>query len=68
VGIAEDAGVDTADFDACPALIVAVGPVPRAALEGDVLRVDVEPQTPRMGAMYQALAAALPVGPSPASG
>jgi uroporphyrinogen-III synthase len=48
VGIAEDAGVDTADLDACPALIVAVGPVTRAALEGDGLRVDVEPQTPRM--------------------
>lgn len=59
VGIAEDAGVDAGALNDCPALVVAVGPVTRAALEGDGLRVDVEPDTPRMGAMYQALAAAL---------
>ncbi len=59
VGIAEDAGVDATELNDCPAMIVAVGSVTRAALEGDGLRVDVEPETPRMGAMYQALAAAL---------
>jgi uroporphyrinogen-III synthase len=38
-------------------LVTAVGPVTRDALVAHGWRVDVEPETPRMGAMYQALAA-----------
>ena len=40
-------------------LVAAVGPVTRDALLAHGWRVDVEPDTPRMGAMYQALAARL---------
>lgn len=40
-------------------LVTAVGPVTRDALVAHGWRVDVEPETPRMGAMYQALAARL---------
>lgn len=68
VGIAEDAGVDAGALNDCPALIVAVGPVTRAALEADGLQVDVEPETPRMGTMYQALASALRERASPDAG
>lgn len=68
VAIAEAAGVDADALNACPALIVAVGPVTADALRADGLRVDVEPATPRMGAMYHALAAALAGPPSPAAG
>jgi len=40
-------------------LVTAVGPVTRDALVAHGWRVDVEPTTPRMGAMYQALASRL---------
>lgn len=59
VAIADAAGISAEDLDTSPALMVAVGPVTREALEAEGLRVDVEPETPRMGAMYHALAAAL---------
>jgi uroporphyrinogen-III synthase len=68
VAIAEAAGIDAAALDACPALVVAVGPVTADALRAEGLRVDVEPETPRMGAMYQALAAALRGAASPGPG
>ena len=57
--IAEEAGVSADALRDSPALIVAVGPVTRQALLDEGIQVDVEPQTPRMGAMYQALAAHL---------
>lgn len=59
VAIADDAGIDVDALNAAPTLIVTVGQVTRAALEDTGLRVDLEPETPRMGAMYQALAARL---------
>ena len=47
-------------LDPAPGMLVAaVGPVTRDALLRRGWRVDVEPRTPRMGAMYQALAARL---------
>jgi len=57
--LAEDAGVGPAELRAGGALIASVGPVTRAALEAAGLRVDVEPERSRMGALYHALAAAL---------
>jgi uroporphyrinogen-III synthase len=62
VALAEDAGVAPEDLRAGGALIVAVGPVTRAALEAGGVTVDVEPERSRMGAMYHALAAALGAG------
>ena len=59
VAIADDAGMNAEDLNTSGALTVAVGPVTRDALEAEGLRVDVEPETPRMGAMYHALAIAL---------
>lgn len=56
--LADRAGLDAAAI-APGVLVVAVGAVTRAALEAHGVRVDVEPETPRMGAMYQALAARL---------
>jgi uroporphyrinogen-III synthase len=60
--LAEDAGVGPEELRAGGALIAAVGPVTRAALEAAGLTVDVEPERSRMGAMYHALAAALAAG------
>ena len=57
--LVERAGIDVADVTAAGALIVAVGPVTRDALLEHGFPVHVEPETPRMGAMYQALATAL---------
>jgi uroporphyrinogen-III synthase len=58
VALAERAGVEPAAAGD-GALVAAVGPVTRDALLGHGLRVDVEPATPRMGAMLRALAARL---------
>lgn len=58
VAASERAGLDLAD-PAPSVLVTAVGPVTREALNAIGWRVDVEPATPRMGAMYQALAARL---------
>lgn len=57
--IIERAGVDAAAIAGSGTLIAAVGPVTRAALASHGLPVHVEPATPRMGAMFHALAAAL---------
>lgn len=57
--IAERAGLDPGRLAAGGALVVAVGPVTRAALERQDLPVHVEPAIPRMGAMYRELATAL---------
>lgn len=57
--IAESAGVPVEALRDAATLIVAVGPVTRQALQDEGLPVDVEPETPRMGAMYQALASRL---------
>ncbi len=57
--IAERAGIDVGALGTAGPLIVAVGPVTRDALLEHGLPVHVEPETPRMGAMYQALAAEL---------
>ncbi len=59
VALAERAGIDVARIGTGGAVIVAVGPVTREALLEHGLPVHVEPQTPRMGAMFRALAAAL---------
>jgi uroporphyrinogen-III synthase len=62
--LAEDAGIGPAELRAGRALIAAVGPVTRAALQAAGLRVDVEPEKSRMGALYHALAAALTSAPA----
>lgn len=59
VALAERAGIAVGAIGTAGALIVAVGPVTRDALLEHGLPVHVEPATPRMGAMFQALAAAL---------
>jgi uroporphyrinogen-III synthase len=59
VGLAERAGVDLDSVGTAGTLIVAVGPVTRDALLGFGLPVHVEPEVPRMGAMFRDLAAAL---------
>lgn len=53
--ICEHAGLDLTAIGPS-VLIVAVGEVTAAALRAHDLRVDLQPDTPRMGAMYQALA------------
>lgn len=58
VALAERAGVDVRAIGTGGALIVAVGPVTRDALREHGLPVHIEPETPRMGAMFQELAAA----------
>ena len=64
LAIAETAGVDVADLQGGGALIAAVGPVTRAALEAEGLRVHIVADPPKMGTMYRALAAALAAGSS----
>lgn len=59
VAMAERAGIDTDAIGANGTLIVAVGPVTREALRAHGLPVHVEPAVPRMGAMFQDLAATL---------
>lgn len=57
------AGSDLDGFEPhASVLIAAVGPVTREALLSHGWRVDVEPETPRMGAMYHALADRLQSG------
>ncbi len=57
--IARRAGVDLGGIRRAGVVVAAVGPVTREALVAHGLPVDVEPRTPRMGAMFHALAAAL---------
>jgi uroporphyrinogen-III synthase len=64
LAIAETAGVDVEDLRRGGALIAAVGPVTRAALEAEGLRVHIVADPPRMGTMYRAVAAALRAGSS----
>ncbi len=59
VALAERAGVEIDAIASGGALIVSVGPITRDALLEHGLPVHVEPQTPRMGAMFHDLAAAL---------
>ena len=59
VALAERAGVDIGTIGTSGTLIVAVGPVTSDALIEHGLPVHVEPETPRMGAMFHDLAAAL---------
>jgi uroporphyrinogen-III synthase len=66
--IADHAGIDPGAVRASATLVVAVGPVTREALAAEGLPPDVEPETPRMGAMYQSLAAALRGRPSRGGG
>ncbi|MCB0880672.1 MAG: uroporphyrinogen-III synthase [Thermoleophilia bacterium] len=56
VAIAAAAGIDVRSLGAGPCLVASVGPVTRAALRDAGVRVDVEPATPRMGAMFRMLA------------
>jgi uroporphyrinogen-III synthase len=64
VALAEDAGVGPAELRAGGALIAAVGPVTRAALEAGGVAVDIEPERSRMGTLYRAVAAALTSAPA----
>ena len=64
LAIAETAGVDVADLQRGGALIAAVGPVTKAALEAEGLTVHITADPPKMGTMYRALAAALQAGRS----
>lgn len=57
--VIERARLDAADLTGAGVVVAAVGPVTRRALHDHGLPVHVEPATPRMGAMFQALAAAL---------
>jgi uroporphyrinogen-III synthase len=59
VALAERAGVETEAIGVSGTLIVSVGPITRDALLEHGLPVHVEPETPRMGAMFHALATAL---------
>lgn len=59
VALADRSGLDPSRLAGSPALLVAVGPVTADALRAHGLPIDVEPAVPRMGAMYQALAARL---------
>lgn len=59
VALAERAGVDIDAVGTAGALITSVGPITREALLEHGLPVHVEPGTPRMGAMFHELAAAL---------
>ena len=54
--IAEDAGIDLDALTGAGTVLAAVGPTTAAALRAHGLVADVEPATPRMGAMYRALA------------
>jgi uroporphyrinogen-III synthase len=64
VVLAEAAGVDPPDLTAAGTLVAAVGPVTREALEGEGVAVAVEPDAPKMGALYHAVAGALRSVPS----
>lgn len=68
VALAERAGIDAADLAATATLFVAVGPVTREAMLSEGLPVHVEPEAPRMGAMFQQLAATLRAAPRPSAG
>lgn len=57
--LAEASGVEAADLRRRGALLAAVGPVTGAALRAEGLAVDVEPRSPKMGALYHALSLAL---------
>ncbi|MGD9572399.1 MAG: uroporphyrinogen-III synthase [Thermoleophilia bacterium] len=57
--ISRRAGVDLGGIGCSGVVVTAVGPVTREALIAHGLPVHVEPETPRMGAMFHALAAAL---------
>jgi len=57
--LTEAAGHDPADIRAGGALVAAIGPVTREALEREGLRVDLEPTQARMGTLYRELAVAL---------
>ncbi len=57
MALAERAQIDRPIADGV--LVVSVGHVTTGALADEEIAVDVEPETPRMGAMYQALAARL---------
>jgi uroporphyrinogen-III synthase len=57
--LTEAAGMDPAELRAGGALVAAIGPVTRAALEGEGLQVDLEPSQARMGTLYRELAVAL---------
>lgn len=59
VAVAERADLDVVRIGGSGTVVAAVGPVTRAALIDHGLPVHVEPATPRMGAMFHALAAAL---------
>jgi uroporphyrinogen-III synthase len=59
VALAEADGIEAAELAAGGALVAAVGPVTRAALEAEGVPVHVEPASGRMGGLYHALAAAL---------
>jgi uroporphyrinogen-III synthase len=63
--LAEAAGVPTAEIAAGGALIAAVGPVTREAVLAEGLPVHVEPEPPRMGALYRAIAAAIAASSAP---
>jgi len=67
VALAERAGVEVGAISTGGALIVAVGPVTREALLEHGLPVHVEPETPRMGAMFHDLAAAFALRDRPGS-
>lgn len=54
--LAEAAGVAPGDLRRSPTLFVSIGPVTHQAMLEEGLRVDVEPEVPRMGAMYRELA------------
>lgn len=64
LAIAETAGIDARDLQRGGALIAAVGPVTRAALESEGLPVHLVADPPRMGTMYRMLASALAGGAS----
>ncbi len=57
--VAAAAGADARTLGSCPCLVASMGPVTGAALRLAGIRVDVEPATPRMGAMFRLLAAHL---------
>jgi uroporphyrinogen-III synthase len=57
--LAETAGLEPADLRSGGALVAAIGPVTRAAVEAGGIAVDLECDSGRMGALYRQLAVAL---------
>ncbi len=57
--LAERAGVELDEVAAAGTMMASVGPVTTASLRDHGLPVGLEPETPRMGALYQALARTL---------